>query len=286
MGPDPEVGPEPHSRDEHDIRAELDDLRRRVQQNDDELDAMQIAAARGRSRWYREPAVLIAVLSLVLAFGTTLVSTIRLEEDRRHQARSELTSFISRLAEISKEQFDLVNSGQANATNVISLLNGELLSVANQARTVMNTIPADVLTGEYVTVGFTFQSQGQFDAADDLYRAGLKQAQNLSDQIYALRSLGQLRFLAGDIPGGRQLLQQAVDVHRDDAKTSALVIANENATTHLYWANNELTAGQCTEAAQHLTAAQEIMATQPLAELMPLLTQLQQALAACQPRAA
>jgi hypothetical protein len=267
-----------------DLRSDIDELRRRVQQNDDELDAMQIAASRGRARWYREPGVMIAVLSLVLAFGTTIVSTIRLDEDRRHQARGELTTFISRLAEISKEQADLSTSTSPGATNVISMLNGELLSVANQARTVIRTIPGDVLTGEYVAVGYTFQGQGQFDAADALYREGLARALNTSDQIYALRSLGQLRFLAGDAQAGRGLLQQALVVHQDDTKTTARVKANEDATTELYWANNELTAGQCTEAAQHLASAQQLMSTQALAGLTTFYQQLAQQIAICQPR--
>jgi tetratricopeptide (TPR) repeat protein len=285
MGPDPRIGPAPPlGSTPHELRAEIEDLKRRVQQNDDELDAMQIAAGRGRAKWFREPAVLIAVLSLLLAFGTTLISTVRLDEDRRHQARSEVTDFIARLAEVSKQQVDLAAANSPGSTNVISILNAELLSIANQARTVMATIPNDVLTGEYVAVGFTFQGQGQFEVADELYRQGLIQAANPSDQIYALRSLGQLRFLAGDVTSGRQLLQQAIDVHKDDTKTSALVTASENATTQLYWANNEMTAGQCSEAGQHLDAAQQIMSTQPLSELTPLLTQLQQALAVCQQR--
>jgi tetratricopeptide (TPR) repeat protein len=285
MGPDPRIGPDAYQTSAgDDLRAEVDQLKRRVQQNDDELDAMQIAAARGRAKWYREPAVLISVLSLVLAFGSTLVSTIRLDEDRRHQARAEVTNFISRLAEVSKQQVDLANSGSPNATNVISLLNGELLSIANQARTVMATIPNEIVTGEYVAVGYTFQTQGQFEAADDLYRQGLQRSSNPSDQIYALRSLGQVRFLAGDVASGRQLLQQALDVHKNDARTTALVIANEDATTHLYWANNELMAGQCTEAGAHLAAIQQIVAGQPLVNLGPLMGQLQQALTLCQPR--
>ena len=58
-----------------DLRTELDELRRRVQQNDDEIDAIQITAAQSsQAAWrsplavLRSPAVLISLLSLLLAF--------------------------------------------------------------------------------------------------------------------------------------------------------------------------------------------------------------------------
>lgn len=107
-GPDAALPGEERGRDDAqsgDVLAELAELRRRVQQNDDEIDAMQIAAvqAQGRGAWWiRQPALLIAFFSLALAFGTTILSTVRLDQDQRHAARTELTGYIQRLTEVKR----------------------------------------------------------------------------------------------------------------------------------------------------------------------------------------
>ncbi len=267
------------------IRAELDTLQRRVQQNDDELDAMQIAAAHARgTRWYREPAILISIMSLTLALGTTAISTIRLEEDRRHQARNELTGYIGRLVDIPKQQSDILTAGGANANNLIAQLNGELSSVASQARSDIVAIPEEVSTAEYLAVAYAFQSVGDFESADALYQQGLERARSSAEKIYSLRSLAALKFLAGDIDNGRKLMQQARDVHANDATTAPLLAASDDAQTELIWASSELTWSNCTEAQTHITAAQAIMAGQPLANLNGLLQQMVTGLSSCAPR--
>jgi hypothetical protein len=273
-----------------DVLAELADLRRRVQQNDDEIDAMQIAAAQAQGRGalllLRQPAVLIAFFSLALAFGTTLLSTVRLDQDQRHAARTELTGHIQRLTDIPRQEAEVLQQHPgADGSNLVAELNAEMQSVAYQARNVIRSIPNDVATVEYMAVGYAFQSLGAVTDARDLYQLGLAHAATSEDRIFALRSLGGISFLLRDFDAGRQFMQQARDAHSNDPTAPQLVVASDNAQTELFWAGAELTAGNCPEAAAHADAAQQIMSTQPLSNLGPNLEQLRAGIIGCIPSA-
>lgn len=65
--PDGEVVPSPAPLDA--LRAEIDELRRRVAVSDDEIDMLQVEAATPERRWYREPGVLVSAFAIVVTFG-------------------------------------------------------------------------------------------------------------------------------------------------------------------------------------------------------------------------
>lgn len=291
-GPDAALPGEERGRDDAqsgDVLAELAELRRRVQQNDDEIDAMQIAAVQAQGRggwWIRQPAVLIAFFSLALAFGTTLLSTVRLDQDQRHAARTELTGYIQRLTDIPRQQAEVVQQHPgADGSNLVAELNAQMQSVAYQARNVIRSIPNDVATVEYMAVGYAFQTLGSVTDASDLYQLGLAHAASAEDRIFALRSLGGIRFLLRDFDAGRQFFQQARDAYASDPSAPQLVVASDNAQTEIFWASAELSAGNCAEGAAHTDAAQQIMSTQALSNLGPNVAQLRTAIATCVPRA-
>lgn len=275
-----------------DLRTELEELRRRVQQNDDEIDAIQITAAqtsqaaeRSPLAVLRSPAVLISLLSLLLAFGTTFLSSARLDADREHAARVELTGYIERLTDIPRLQAEVAQQHPgSSAGNLVAELNAQMQSLAYQARNVMRTIPDQVATVEYMAVGYALQSIGALDDASELYALGLTRAAGTSDRIFALRSLAGVRFIERDFAVGRDFYQQARGAYGDETGAAELVVANDNAQTELLWANAEFGAGFCQEAARHATAASQILAAEPLPNLTAPLQQLQAAITACVPR--
>lgn len=276
-----------------DLRTELDELRRRVQQNDDEIDAMQITAAQASQAAertplavLRSPAVLISLLSLLLAVGTTLLSSARLDADRQHTARVELTGYIERLTDIPRLQAEVAQQHPgASAGNLVAELNAQMQSLAYQARNVMRTIPDQIATVEYMAVGYALQSVGALDDASALYALGLTRAESTSDRIFGLRSLAGLHFIERDFAAGRDFYQQARDAYNDASGAAQLVVANDNAQTELLWANAEYGAGFCQEAATHAAAAAQILLVEPLPNLIAPLQQLQAAIMTCVPRA-
>lgn len=278
--------PRPASVAPDDLHAELADLRRRVEQNDEEIDAIQITAARGRGiPWYREPAVMISVLSLALAFGTTVFSSLRLDEDRRHEARRELSGFIERLANIPRQQAEiLADHPGTEGSNLVAQLNTELFSVANQARIVIRSIPGEVSTVEYMAVGFAYQTLGSLDDADELYQQAFVRATNPAERIYALRSLAAVRFLERDFEAAYELLRRALAMHAEDRDTAAIIIANDDASTLLFWASYEMVAGNCAAAAERLAEAERIVAAEPGVNLRQNIEALRASLGTCVPR--
>lgn len=52
------------------LRAELDDLRRRVAVSDQQINLLQVEAAASKRPWYREPSVLVSTLALTVSVGT------------------------------------------------------------------------------------------------------------------------------------------------------------------------------------------------------------------------
>jgi len=270
------------------LHEEVADLRLRLEQNDAEIDALQVAAARGEERaarpWYREGALLTAVIALLFSFGTTVVSYVRLDQEAQHDARNELTGYLQRLSELPRlEQEVLLEHGQSAGSQLLAFVGAERELIANQARSVMQLIPDQVLTVEYVTVGFALQNIGAFSQAQEVYRQSLEVARNPLDRVVALRSLAGIRFLLGDVDGGRELYAEARDVYSKEIDAPELVVAYVNAETELQWALTELGAGQCAEAESHIAAAEALLVGQPIAPAYsPRIAQLRAQHAACQ----
>jgi hypothetical protein len=214
-----------------------------------------------------------------------VLSSARLDADRAHAARVELTGYIERLTDIPRLQAEVaLQHPGTSAGNLVAELNAQMQSLAYQARNVMRTIPDQVATVEYMAVGYALQSVGALDDAGELYGLGLTRAESTSDRIFALRSLAGLRFIERDFAAGRDFYQQAHDAHDETTGAAELVVANDNAQTELLWANAELGAGFCQEAATHATAAAQILLVEPLPNLTAPLQLLQEAIAACVPR--
>ena len=293
MADDPYSGPDaapPGGRrrapSQAELLAELDDLRRRVQQNDDEIDALQIAAARGEVRaslpWYREPGLIISIVALLFSFGTTVVTYTRLDQEREHAVRTELTGYMQRLGELPRMAAEVrLQYGAAGSSDLLGFVNAETELIANQARAAMLIIPNQVSTLEYATVGYAFQTTGAFAQGQELYQHALNVARSPLDRVTALRSLAGIEYLLRDFAAGRDYYGQAREVYSDEVGAPELVVASVNAQTELQWAAAELSAGECAEATVHADAADALVAAESLVNFVPLVAQLRTALAGC-----
>jgi len=271
---------------EKDVLAELDELRRRVQQNDDEIDALQIAAARGEERaslaWYREPGLIISIVALLFSFGTTVVSYARLDQEREHAVRTELTGYMQRLGELPRLATEVrLQYGDVGSSELLGFVNAETELIANQARAAMLLIPNQVATLEYVTVGYAFQTTGAFSQAEELYRLATAVADGPLDRVTAYRSLAGISFLLHDYATGRDFYGQARDIYLKEVDAPELVVASVNAQTEIQWAQAELGAGQCAAATTHADAADALVRGESLVTFAPLVAQLRAALNAC-----
>jgi hypothetical protein len=269
--------------------AEIAELRRKVQQNDDEIDALQIDAARQETRatrpWYQDGSLLIAVMALLFSFGTTAVSYARLDQESAHEARQELTGYMQRLGEQPRLAAEIqLQYGAAQSNELLSFVNAETELLATQARTVMLLIPDQVTTLEYVTVGYAFQTSAHLPDAQEMYGRGRDVARNPLDRVVSLRALGNVRYLVGDTAGGRAFFAQARAVYARESDAPRIVVSSVDAETELRWASAEILVGECAEAARHVALAEQQNNDLIVDTFGPLIEQMKQQVAACRPR--
>jgi tetratricopeptide (TPR) repeat protein len=284
------AGGQPPERGAASVREELDALRRRVDTSDEEIDLLQIDVARHEvvtsTPWYRDPRILVAYFALLFSLGTTVVSYIRLDQDKQHETRTELTGYIQRLEELPRVAAeDRLQYGDAGGSQLSGFVNAETQQIANQAQSLAALIPTEVSTLEYVTIGYGFQATGNFAQAAEMYQQALIATRTTQDKVVALRSLANIRFVLGDAPGGRGYFAQARAVYANDREAPALVAASENAATELQWASNELALGFCSEVVGHIDAAQALITNLPFNTQQALVDQARAQLAACHPAA-
>jgi hypothetical protein len=265
------------------MRSEMEELRRELRQNDQEIEALQLTAAREEERshrpWYREGSLVIAMLALLFSFGTTVVSYARLDQEGLHEARNELTGYLQRLGELPRLAAELqLNHGEAASAGASGFFNAEMELIANQALAVMNRIPDQVTTTEYLTVGSTFSGTGALAQADELFERGLQVAKTPIERITALRFRADLRYLMDDVEGGRELYREARGVFGQNPIEAPALVAQIDGFTEIRWAGVELNIRECDEARRHADEAERITAEYPLAVLTPLLTQLREQL--------
>jgi hypothetical protein len=79
------------------LRAEHNELRRRMAVSDKAIDLLQVEAVRNKRKWYREPSVLVATLALVVSVGTFVVGQVNVLSDRQIQDRNQLSTLIEQL---------------------------------------------------------------------------------------------------------------------------------------------------------------------------------------------
>jgi tetratricopeptide (TPR) repeat protein len=281
--PEAEPPAEPPSRT---LRQELDDLRRRVELSDQEIDVLQVDVARHEvvtsTPWYRDPRILVAYIALLFSFGTTVVSYVRLDQDKQHEARTELTGYIQRLEDLPRVAAEnRLQYGDAGSSALSGYITAEAELIANQARAVIAVIPNQVSTVEYVTVGYAFQTTGNFEQASEMYQAALKAGTMPQDKVMAYRALANIRFVLDDPVGGRAYFTQARTIYTLDKDAPAIVVATEDEQTELQWALDEITLGNCTEAAGHIEKAQALSATLLVDNGLTLLNEAQAQLQAC-----
>jgi hypothetical protein len=269
------------------MRAEIDALRRGALQNDSEIDALQIAAARAERPWYAEPSLVLSVLALLFSFGTTAVSAYRTAQQDVHDARAELRTFLRRLSELPVENVRAMREHSAvDAAGVSGLLNQENSLLAYQAAEVMQRIPNQVSSTEYLLVASAFLQSGNVERATELAALAGAAAKDVNQRVSALRTQAGLRFLAKDLAGGRAIFASALTENLGQPVDPREYALWNDAQTEIVWASAEVTARQCAEAAQHLERARAFAAPLPdnsaIAALRRQIAELGTTVAACQ----
>ena len=248
----------------------------------DQVDALQVESA-GRSRpWYREPALIISMLALVIsalfsAIGMRQVSAKDIAA-KQEALRQTVVQIVDSQTEMSKAALD--NSGNPlMARWANSNLNSKRQVLIETALALVDELGDAVDASSLVPLGGQLQLDGRYDESLALYFKALDLVDSPIVRSAILRSIGGSYRLQGsamyDVGKSRDYLQQAVDLFKDqDDDASGFYLADN----FLFWAELERSDGEA-EIADSLygqaTGAAESMSLSNTARPV-ILSQIQQ----------
>ncbi len=164
-----------------------EDIERRLEALDDEIDALQIMLAEGKRPWYQDVAVVVSVLTFLLSLATTLFAYVQADWQRREQRiatdRVELRQLVQRLTALPRENAALsqVYTDTLVVGQLSGLLQAENALLAKQAAQIIARIPEHVTVAEYATVAGALNLSGLMEQSLQLYVEAEHQIQKLSN---------------------------------------------------------------------------------------------------------
>ncbi len=239
-------------------------VRSAVNQNDQEIDALQIEAAKAHRPWYRDATVMVALLALLFSFGTTVVSYYRTTQQDVHDSRAELRTLLQRLNVLPRENLELGSKYDATtAVQLSSMINAENSLIVDQAAQIVARISNHVTTTECLMVARALTQAGRHFESDRLHKQAFDASQTPFDEMAACRSYAQLKFTLGDVQAGREYYQKALEVFQKSPSQVPYLAEWSDAWTESYWATDELNRQNLTEATQYLKKSSALMAKLP-----------------------
>jgi hypothetical protein len=164
---------------------------------------LQTAVLKQHTPWYKNFPTLISLLALLFSFGTTYVSYNRTKLQDIHSLRSELRVMLQRLASLPKENFDITKKYTEDPSGIqllSSFINQENTLIVRQAADIIKRLPSDqVSSTEYYSIAVAFQASYNFDEAINFLRLAIKSANDMNDEVGALRVYASTLFLTGAI---------------------------------------------------------------------------------------
>ncbi len=168
--------------------------------------------------WYRQPAIVISLISTAIALLSFLNSLITLREQAIESTIGEIYRLLDQAADESV-------GGQNGPQATLDLSHARLLISNLASRT-----PATVL----LVAGWLIEAEGHFEEARDYYEKAVERADNRYDRILGLRFLGELNFRLGKPDIGRTYYTRAlVNPNIKDVDNA------DDAITYLRWSESE-----------------------------------------------
>jgi hypothetical protein len=215
--------------------------------------------------WYRDLAVIVALMAFIFSVATTVFSYIQANEQRLHDNRAELRNLTQRLSALPAEyvevssRYDTSNPAHRTILGQLSRqYNTELQLLARQAVEVIARLPdGQVSSTEYGAVGAALQLGGLLEQGRQLIRRAVLTARDTSDEVIALQLYGQSLFYAGDFAQGREQFRTVLqEVDKDPAMTPDQKL-NLKTQALLLWMEAEMSQGLCAQAQERMRDAQE-----------------------------
>lgn len=236
------------------LRAELDEVRRRVAVSDEEIDLLQVEAARNKRKWYREPSVLVATFALVISICTFVVGQVNIKSERQIEYRNQLTALLAQLPTALTENWEKPNTV---ANDLVQLVAGSAAELIGKLHP-----EASTATEKMVVASALFWSGGDMSLAKRLATAAEQQSIRAREKAAGAAVIGQISFLAGDFAGGRAAYRRAISlVQSPEAEVDSPVLRDIHKFNILSsWVSDEFSyTKSCSDATERLLEMKETL---------------------------
>ncbi|HYG70242.1 MAG TPA: hypothetical protein VD838_21375, partial [Anaeromyxobacteraceae bacterium] len=240
--------------------AALDRLREQVARHDAQIQTLNETSKKKRP-WFLDIGPLISTVALLLSFSTTFYACRQAEAQKLHDARVELRGLLQRLSELPRQNAALIE--QYDNPSVISQIAGHIQQenklLAVQAAELMAQLERSsersVTATEYTTVAMAMFNANLMHEGFALLLRSESAVRDAQDGAALYRMMGAARFQMGDVAGGRQDFERALNIFERFPAGSAYVQASTHAYTEAQWSMVEMGIGACVEARHHVTRA-------------------------------
>jgi tetratricopeptide (TPR) repeat protein len=259
------------------IRSELNQLRQSLHQNDDEIDALQIASQKAIRPWYRDISVLVALSAFLFSLLTTAFSYYIANQQQVQSNKTELRSLLQRITSLNSEYDQLLSGGEKSqySGSRSDAIITELILLSNQADELMERIPPDFLSMiEYYSVANAFVKNLNPERAEAMFLKAIEASETPREKAIALR--GYANFLAanGKPEKARQAYTDALAASQDSSSDYTLAALRDRFYTHINWAYYELSLQECLMAREQLKQASTVASQLRPSENDPVLLEL------------
>ena len=231
-----------------------------------EIDELQ--ASDKHRPWYRQVssivaigALIVSLLSAVASYQLQTSAETRAQTRERVQDRSDLRSILQRLIVLPRELQELYTAYPGSAAelsrNVVSeyaLLTGQAVKIIENLDQVDDD---DVSASEYNALATALsQMPGGHEEARTYFQRAADRANNLTEEITAVRSIGILENQMGAYDAMRAQYERALEVTRNEEyPVTDFVRATTDTETYVQWASHEIANGSCVDAERILDSA-------------------------------
>jgi hypothetical protein len=232
----------------------------------DEIGQIRLERQEQKKPWWRQTAIVISVLGLLLSSGFSIYTAMDQVRQRKANALD------SRLSEIVDLRMDDIKQSAALATNLTAYRSWNSVVIAKRAMLIDAAVSAvhDLHDNISATAAFALGSelieQARYTEAEKVLNLGLKAATAAQASTANLTSvLAEVYLIQGsplyDPPKGRILYHQAIDSFSNRIDYYGL---NSKLTIILWWASAEAGIGNPAESNQLIQLARAALSASPL----------------------
>ena len=246
------------------VEAPEEQLRRRLDLLQEQVDLLQVQAAERRRPWYLSATAIISVVSILVATGSAV--TLQLYQQRSPQAET-LTQVVNQLAEL-RQQINKTSTDMATYMAEAQFLNAKRLVLLAKAEELVTALGEKASPSALMILAAELTSTGKPKEAEKWLLLGLKNAGNAPVETGMMRQALAVLYMSPGRPEagqqtGREYWKEAVGAQR--GKDSATLY--NVASFYLMWAGQEAALGRRDNHEALLRKAQEAADQMPVWDL-------------------